>query len=177
MPKFTDERIQEMLKGRRAVKTYPFPGLEDVEVGLRALTDNEIDDARMAAQRHVKERKADLDVDPFLFDRECQRQVLWRAVVDPESDPDEPEPFFPSFRDVRQLDGPIVQALWDAYEEHQEYVSPIRTLDPTQLREFIDALGKDKAPDVLLTGFAHDTLRRCVLSMASKLRETSPKSR
>lgn len=177
MATFNDDQIQEMLRGRRAVRRVPFPGSEGRHhIGIRVLVDDEVDACRLAAVRYCKERGADLSADPEFLDREIQRQIVWRSTVDPDASGDDPPAFFPSFKDVRKLDTVTVEALFNAYLEHQEWVSPIRTLTVEQVRELVDALGKATLPEQALDDLSRDTLRLCVRSMASVLRESSPAS-
>ena len=175
---FSEERVREILLGRRAVRTIDMPGFPGVKVGIRILYEFEIDSARVEAAKYVRDRAKEvlfdaaalLAIEPELFDRECQRQVLQRAVIDADSDPTSPRPFFPSDLDVRQLDSVTVRALWDAYAEHQEWVSPRYSLSDEDVEKLVDALGKESAPGVTLAHFERDTLESCVRSMASRLR-------
>ncbi len=171
MGTFNDERVREMLRGRLAVKPVPFPGLEGVDIGIRALADAEVDSARVRATQYVKEQRVDLDVDTGFLDREIQRQLIWRSTSDPSDESKDPAPFFGSDKDVRRLDPPTIAALWALYVEHQEHISPVRTLDKQELKEMVDALGK--GPVAGLIHLSPATLRACVHSMASAIRERS----
>ncbi|MEQ8721041.1 MAG: hypothetical protein RID81_07175 [Sandaracinaceae bacterium] len=172
MATFDDERIRAMLRGRRDVRRYPFPGLEGVEVGIRILSDDDLDNARLEAQRYSRKVKADLEADPDFIARETERQIVWRSCVDPEDTSAEPRRFFPSDADVRTLDSVTVRTLLDSYMEHQEYVYPWNELDESEVGALVEALGKERTPGVLLAHFAPDTLRRCVRTMARMLRGT-----
>lgn len=172
---FTSEHLQAILRGRREVRPVPFPGADGVRIGVRILVDEELDYARIEAQRYVKKLGVDLDVDPELLDREVERQVIWRAFVNVEN-PEHPA-FFPSDRDVRSLDSVTVRALFNLYREHQEYVSPLIALDEGGQKALIDALGKGLDPEVAFSAFDSNTLRRLCLSMASQLRASAPTSK
>lgn len=183
MAKITDERVREMLLGRRAVRLYNVPGLE-VPVGMRLLADHEIDSARLAAQRHIAnlclKRSLDpekvLGADPELLDREIERQIVWRAAIDPDTATrPEPEQFFPSDDDVRRVDAALVRALFDAYLDHQEYISPRVTLSAEEVDRVIAEAGKGQL-SLALRHCAPDTLRLFVLSLASRLHDTSRSS-
>ena len=124
-----------MLRGRREVIRLPFPGSEDEnppEIGVRILLEDEIDAARIEAMQFIKS-KADklkmsasemLSIDAELLDREIERQLIYRAILNP--DPEEGkdyEPFFASPQAVRQLDSVLLRSLFHVYDNHQQYVS------------------------------------------------------
>jgi hypothetical protein len=176
MATFTDERIAAMLRGRRQVFRVPFPGSADVEVGFRILTDAELDHCRLEAARQAKKLGADLDADPELLERLIERQIVWRACVDPDSDAEKPGAFFPSASDVATLDSVLVRELSNAYMEVQELVSPRVTLDEAGVKELVDALGKEPGATALLTRFAPPTLIACVRSLAARLRTSASSS-
>lgn len=174
MATFNDDRIRAMLLGRRAVHAVPFPGAgpDGPQIGFRLLLDSDLDAARVQASRHVKTLGGDLDADPELLDRLIERQIVWRACVDPDDSSSDPRPFFPSDHDVGKLDSVMVRSLFRAYLEVQDLVSPHARLTDEQLSELCDALGKEPGATVLLDQFAPETLKRCVRSMASRLRAT-----
>lgn len=184
--KATDERVQEMLKGRRAVRVVTVPGLEDdhpdVKIGLRVLTSDEIADAKINASQYVagvaKERRVSVDelvaIDPSLWDDEYDRQVLFRACVVAEADQSgDREPFFDSPRHVGLFDGVWVQVLHLIYVEHQDYVNPTRSLSDEEARELADTLGKAASAGVMLSRYDAPSLIRLVRTLASRL-ATSP---
>lgn len=177
MATFTDERLRTILRGRRQVFRVPFPGADGVEVGFRILTDADLDHCRLEAQRAAKKMGADLDVDPELLDRLVERQIVWRACVDPD-DPntDTPAAFFPSAADVATLDSVVVRELGNAYMEVQEMVSPRLTLDEAGIKELVDALGKEPGATALLMRFAPPTLIGLVRSLAARLRTSASSS-
>lgn len=172
MASFSDERIAAIVNGRRSVRRIHFAPLA-CDIGVRPLTDFEIDAARLEASRYVKKNAADLDIDPEFYDREVRRQMIWRSIVDPDSPAESPAPFFPSDADVRKLDAAMVHLLFAAYLETQEEIVPSSTLTEEEVDALVDALGKGDGPDRLLIAYGPDTLRRCVRSMASRLRATS----
>ena len=169
MATYSDERIREMIAGRRAPKTYELPLLDGVEASVRVLSEQEIDDARIEAQRYCVKREVNVEIDPDFLERETRRQMIWRAFRDPA---DTERKFFPSDGDVRGLDAELVRALFETYWEHQAHVSPLRTLDKQGVKELAEALGK--APDAAgsLRRFDYDTLLRLSLTLASTLRST-----
>lgn len=174
---FDDARIQQMIRGTRAVKTVPFPGLEGVQVGVRVLLDQEIDDARLGAQQYYERRCSQLGLDasrflqgdPDALDREFQRQMLQRALVDPESPEDDRRPFFPADTDIRRLTSVQVQRLWEVYLDWQDAVYPRELLSKEAIDELVEALKKKDAEKAVLAHFAPDTLASLVRSLAEQL--------
>lgn len=175
-----DARADAILRGRRQVREIEIPAFGGVKVGLRVLLDEEVDGARLETAKWIREKAKEvgfdaaalLAIEPELFDRELQRQTLHRACIDPESDPGNPMPFFPSDESVRKVDSVTVGALWDAFVEHQSWVSPRTAVSDEAIEELVDTLGKDSAPGVTLAHFERATLESCVLSMARRLRAT-----
>lgn len=169
MATFDDARIAEILMGRRAVRVYPLPFAREIEVGVRLLSEQEIDEARLEAQRYVKKVNADVSVDGDFIERETRRQIVWRAFVDAA---DKERPFFASDALVRGLDAEMVTALFELYYEHQSWVSPLRNLDADGVKELADALGKASNAPALLLDCDSATLRSLCISMALALRST-----
>lgn len=177
MARFDDEAIARFLRGRREVARIPFPGLPKTEVGVRILTDDQLDAARLSAAAYCKKRGADVSIDPEFFDRAVQREIVALAIVDPDAPADEPRTFFASAEDVRQLDASILLTLWQSYLAHADAVSPLRKLDESEVRDLVEALGKGSPPAGLLSGLDAGSLRRLSISLALALRERLPTSR
>ena len=180
MAGFGDERIQKVLRGRREVVVVPFPGVEGEEVGVRILTEEDIDAARADAAQHVeleaKRLKLDslrlLSVDPEFMDREFQRQIIARAFFDAEDSPadrSKSKPFFATARAVRQCDAPLVETLYQLYVVHQNSVSPLVELDAEDVKELADALSKGQTSMAILGAYDAPTLRSLVLSIVHRL--------
>lgn len=180
--KFDDARIRAMLRGRREVRLVPLPGFgvsdEPVLVGIRILTEEEIDDSRAEAQQYViglaKKHKLDaremLSLDAEVLDREIQRQQVFRAFLEPEKNVDEAhKPFFVAPSGVRQLDSVMQQTLIKLYEDHQNYVDPHSALDEEEVAELVEALGKEQGVPAVLGLFDAPTLRIFVHSLAARL--------
>jgi len=173
-----DERVRAMLSGRRFVRVIPFPGSDDISVGLRVLTEREIDEARLDAISYVRgeadKRRIDpvqmLAIDSQLVDREAERAMLFRACIDPETASDaDPKRFFDTQERLRQIDSVIVKSLFEAYLDHQDYVSPYRLLSDDEARELADAISKGQSATALLAQFDAPMLRRLLRSMAALL--------
>jgi hypothetical protein len=180
VPNFSDERITAMLLGRRAVRVMPMPGMDegsDVVIGVRILTDEEIDAARCESVQYVnaqaKRYRLDsrdmLSVDGELLDREIERQMVFRAFVDPDKTEGDYKPFFVSPQAVRQVDSVLQRTLFHIYLDHQNYVSPLRALDDEQARELAETLGKGPNATVALGLCDAASLRSLVHTLAVQL--------
>ena len=173
--KFDDERLQGILQARRVLGRAPFPGQDEVEVGVRLLTDREIDLARFEAQMYLEMqcKKVHLslaefvNVDPESLDREHQRQVIFRAFVDPETPADRPAKFFASIEQVRGLDSVVVQQLWELYVDWQDTVNPRLRLKEEEVEALSDALKKEHGK-ILLAQYERNTLASLVRIMAAR---------
>jgi hypothetical protein len=177
MGTFADLKVAALLSGRRKIGRFPFPGLVGVECGVRLLSDREIDDARAEAAMYIEARwkrtgfgaEAAVRIDPESLEREHIRQVLVRALVDPDSDVDKPAMFFASVEKVRDLDSTVVQALWEQYEDWHNAIDPRLSLSEDEVRELAEALKKEPNEPVLLAHYPPATLRSLLRSMASLL--------
>ena len=176
-----------MLRGRRAVRLVPFPGFgtdeEPIHVGVRILTEEEVDAARTEATQYVeglaRKYKVDaremLSLDAETLDREVQRQLVFRAFMDPEkvdADGVMRAPFFVAAQGVRQLDTVMQQTLFNVYLDHQNYVNPMRGMSEGEVAELSEALGKGAEPPVLLGLYDAPTLRSLVHILAGQLRSS-----
>lgn len=168
---YSDARIREMIAGRKAPKAYEVPGLDGVRVAIQLLSDEDIDNCRIEAQRYCARQKVDVDIDPDFLERETRRQIIWRSM----REVDHPErPFFASDREVREVDAELLAMMFALYFEHQAWVSPMRALNREQVQELAEVLGKaprDTAP-AILAGYDSSTLRDLCISLASALRES-----
>lgn len=172
MAKWTDERVSAVIQGRLKLKVKHIPQLK-CDVAFRLLTEDELDGAKLEAQRYAKRKGSNSEIDPEFMERELERQLVWRSVFDADTiNSEHPEPFFPSDADVRSLDSALVRALSTAYMECQEEANPALSLSKEQVDELVAQLGKEQAVDVFLNGCEHSTLRLFVRSMAQRLRET-----
>lgn len=173
----TEVNLGRMLQGRRAIGRIPFPGVPGLEAGVRLLSDREIDDARADAmlylQMRCKPRGFSVEdfvrIDPDSLEREHERQVIVRAIVDPDSDPEKPTPYFASVEKVRDLDSLVIQRLWEHYTDWHDAVDPRVGLDEGQIDDLIDAIKKEPGEPVILAHLEHVTLRRLLRSLASRL--------
>lgn len=177
MARFTDERVQAIVAGRRSVGRVAFPGQTDVEVGVRLLTERDIDLARFEAQMYLERqaKKLRLDMvdlvrtDPESLDREHQRQVILAAFVDPDSPAERPRSFFDDIEQVRSLDSVLTQRLWELYVEWQDTVNPRYSLTEEEVTALLDALKDEPVAKVLLGTFERETLQSLVRFLGSQL--------
>lgn len=167
MAKWTDESVRAALGGRFKVHTYPFPGKQEISVGIKLLTDAELDKVRLQAVVYAKGQQADLNFDPDFLDRAIHRELISRAFVDPEK-PE--EPFFPSQNDVAELDNLTVRSLYELYVTHQQALDPYAFCPPEQIEQLAESLGKSESSVGLLNLYDAPTLRSLLLSTALKLR-------
>lgn len=176
MARFSDEGIKTILLGRRAVSRVPFPLApvdSGLEVGIRSLSDREIDQARMDAQGYLEgackrgdqpmERVVALDRD--FLDREHERQIIALSCVDPD---DPTRPFFDHVTQVRELDSVMVRRLWQLYLAHIDTVNPYRTLTDAQVKGLVDALKKEPKSLAILEAFERDTLISLLRTLVSQ---------
>lgn len=179
MAAFNDSKIRAMILGpKRAFRTLEFPGRPDVRIAVRALTEREIDACRVEAQRQffalckAREWAAEkvIDIDPLLHARLVDRQIVWRAFYDPDTVTAEtPTPFFASDSDLAELDSVTLSDLMAAYAEHQEYVSPSRSLAVEEVERLVEAMGKVHEPAIVLRSLARDSLESFALSTVRQL--------
>gem|GEM_PF-5791473 len=186
MAKFTDERVSAVLQGPRRFRIIDFPGHEEIKVAVRCLTEAELDGCRIGAQVEVRQMASQrgwtpeslVDVDISLIDTLTERQIVWRAFYDPETvdrDGVKPDQFFPSDSDVAGLDSPTRMRLYEAYLEHQDWVSPMRALDEQDVKELAEAIKKEGTSEESLAMFEPRTLRRLLIfTVLSAQSETSP---
>lgn len=171
MAKYSDEAIRVALRGRQAVQRYPFPGKPDLEVGLKLLSDAELDGVRLEAVELCKRAKAELLADPEFLDRMIHRETVSRAYVDIDQ-PD--EPFFSSQREVAELDNLTVRSLFELYKAHHEAMDPFLYASPEEVGSLVESLKKSSQPLAVLSLYDLSTLRHCVISMVSMQRVTPP---
>lgn len=185
MAKFSDEQVAAALRGTRAFSVYPMPGHPEIQVAVRLLSDQEIDDARRAGQVSIREwaraRSYDpttvVDIDPEAFTRATQREMIFAAFYDAATvGSAKPERFFLTPQEISSLGSNDVNALFELYSQHQQSVSPMRTAEAEEVEELERALGKGPLVPAHLGGFDRSTLIRLLLSTAKRL-STSPTSR
>lgn len=178
MPDIRDEQVRALLAGRRAIRRVPYPGAPEIEIGIRVLSETEIDDARFDANDYLEKRakKAGTNLDAFLardpdtYSREHERQIIQRATFNVDTlDEPKPYPFFPSIGELRSIDGATVSQLFAQYLDLLDAIDPKLRLTDEQKEEFITLLGKGPTEPVLLAQFAPDTLRDLLRIMAARL--------
>jgi hypothetical protein len=179
---WSDDRWQAMLKGRRAVRVVPMPGMpegEDAVVGVRILSDDELDDALKQATTFVLHRAKSMGVsaelvmavDSDVRMRELERCIVAKAFVQPEPDAatGKHAPFFEAGATaLRAMDSVLVRQFFEAYSEHQEFVNPSRFTE-ADLEALVNDLGKGLGAEAGLLTLSAPSLRTCVLILAARL--------
>ncbi len=183
--KFTDQQLQEIVRGARAFRTIPYPGAPPesaIMVAVRNLTEAELDACRLEAMAKLRAfcetRKWDpttvVDMDPSLLLRYQDREIVLWAFYDPDTTARErPERFFPTIRDVEMLDATTLARLRLSYDEHSEWVSPMRRMETKEVEELVTSLGNASSASAELSRFERSTLVRLCISLASALRSTT----
>lgn len=179
MPRFnTSERIRALITNPTKPRVVDYPGHPDVQIGIRALFDTELDGCRVEAMRRIhdiaKARRWDpvqtSDLDPSLLERFVEREIVLRAVLDPDTVEDEkPIPFFSNDHELSQVGATGVKDLMNVYLEHQEWTNPNLTLGPDEEKELVEELGKGQSAGLYLTGFEPAILRRLLISTVNRL--------
>lgn len=177
--RFDDAAIQGILAGRRVIGRAAFPGKHDLTIGVRLLSEREIDLSRFAAQMYLERqaKKVQLSlidfvrVDPESLDREHQREVLLHAFCDPDSPDEKPIPFFDNIEQVRSLDSVLCQQLWEVYVDWQDTINPRISLSEEEVAALVAALKEEQTASLVLAPFDRETLCSLLRSMAS-LRST-----
>lgn len=179
-----DEHVAAMLLGRRAIRVVPLPGFVPVgdepvpTIGVRILTEGDLDAARvdaiqyaelLARKRNIETRRM-LELDAEILDRELQRAIVFRAFVEPTEAPlkpgEEPKTFFDSITRIRQhVDSVLLKAFFEVYCEHQEFVSPYRSMNDDEAKELADTLSKEPNVGAFLALYDAPSLRRLVLTL------------
>lgn len=175
--RFDDTAIQGILDERRVIGRTHFPGSKTIEIGLRVISDFEIDTARFQAQIYLEHRckRAQLtlldfaNIDPEGIEREQQRQTLLVACVDAESEDDDPRPFFAHIEQVRGLDSVLIAQLWDAYTDFTDSISPRLNLSEEEVADLVASLKDEREAKALLAAFDRDTLQSLLRTMAAEL--------
>ena len=169
--RFDDAAVQGMIQARRAIGTAQFPGQPDVKIGIRLVSERDVDLARFHGHlyldtqcKKVELRLSDyVGIDPESLDRETQRQVILVAILDlDQSTPDNPVPFFSNIEQVRSLDTVCFQQIWEAYADWQDAVNPKLNLTEEKVKELGDILKAEPDAKVVLAHIAPDTLRGLV---------------
>lgn len=168
MAKYSDESVRVALRGRFAVRKYPFPGQPGLEVACKLLSDAELDGVRLEAVEFCKRKKAELAADPEFLDRLIHRETVSRAFYDAANTE---ESFFGSQADVAELDNLTVRSLYELYISHAQSMDPYAYCAPEEVEALAEQLGKSESSAGLLNLFDAVTLRSLLLSMALRLRE------
>lgn len=166
--KFSDDVVSGALFARHAIRSYPFPGLDKVEFGMRMLHGGEIAQIRVDAVAYVKERRIDLIMDPEFLDLVISRMTLLAACFDLS----DAKPFFGSLEQVLRLDAPLARTLYELYLTHCQTFDPLtHSMTVEEVNTVIAQLGKSETGPARLSLLGPDLLLIFAISMAHRLRE------
>jgi len=179
--RFDDAQIQAIILGRRAIGRSAFPGAADAEIGVQLLSERQIDLSRFEAQMYLEGQAKKLQlslidfvqVDPESLDREHQRQVIFRSIVEHDSSVEKPSGFFQSIEQVRSLDSVLCQQLWEIYVDWQDVVNPRLALSEEEVTELAANLKDGLAETAILAPLERSTLTALVRILAAQV-PTSP---
>jgi hypothetical protein len=121
------------------------------------------------ARRYKLDAREMLSMDGEVLDREIQRQLVYRAFLNPDKGEGDYKPFFAAPQAVRQLDSVMQQTLFHCYLDHQNYISPLRDMDEAEARELAEALGKGQKAAATLALYDAPSLRTLVHILAAQL--------
>lgn len=181
----TGDELAPVLAGKRAFASVLLPGTDRV-IAVRVLTEHEIALARMRAiatlKKHCDDQRWDIavvaDVDPMLLESFQRREVVQAAFFDVDtisSTTSSPRPVWSTARVLaEQVDVTTLARLFELYSEHQDTVSPFRSMDDETVQKAVDELGKEQpgtaTAHVFFGGLERSTLVRWCTSMALALR-------
>jgi len=173
-----ESRLAAMMQGKRKLRTFTWPGSSpEWKCGIVVLTEEEIEEAGIEASVRLEDARKRMDAINYQerFAQECSVQLLWRALIDPETH----RPVALTADELRQhLTTDLMAYFVDIYNEHQMQMSPI-SMDPTlskrETREVIEALKKDPE-DLLIGAYGADALRHLLRSSVKQIVD-SPSSK
>ena len=169
MSKFAE--LSAALSARRAIHPYPFPGLEGHTVGIRTLSESELDMVRLEAARFCKGKAVEAVLDPEFFDRVVQRLTLLHACFDLE---EKHGKFFATHEEVTQLGPHLFRSLYELYCAHVQSMDPLAYCTPEEVEVLVEQLGKSEIAAARLSLFDRPTLQSFALSLVNRLRAMSP---
>jgi hypothetical protein len=169
--RFSDESVRLALCSPQAPRRYPLPGNTKIEVGVKLLTDAEMDGVRLRAQDTAKRKKADLLIDgERFFERLIFREIIAAAFVDPDA---EGVPFFADESEVARIDNHLVMQLYELYVAHAQSMDPYAYCPPEQIEELADTIKKSENAVGLVNLYDGPTRASLIVSLALRLREMS----
>lgn len=168
------DEISSALAGRRVIREYPFPGLDGTLVGVRALSDDELDEIRLTAAAVCKTKGVDMVIDPSFVDRLIHRMTIAKAFFDVDKTQDR---FFRSHEQVAELDNLLVITLYELYCTNVQRSDPYLYATKEKVEEIAETLGKSPSAEASMSLFDRPTLLSLSLSLARRLRETLPTPR
>lgn len=171
------KEIRKLLAARRAPVATKLPS-SDIPCSMRLLSDREIDEAKIAAFKHLENKCKDegvdvlrfLTADPEAYDRERARQVVFRSTLQAPKDEEDDEParFFSSAEAVRELDSVVIAALLNVYEDVQDVRTAHREIPEATIEAFLDTTKEDRTFPGSLSTLDARTLRALVRALVTR---------
>ena len=168
--------IEKLKAGQRNVRIVTFPGTDEM-VGIRVLSEGDIQEAAFWTERRFKENKIEYSAATVgVYLAENNTQVLFRALVNParkEADGSHAL-MFASDDELRWHLTPDAKAiLVDEYNAHQEECSPsVAALSQEELDALVEGVKKNRT---IGTDLSSNALRQLISFMAGQL-ATLPKA-
>lgn len=173
-------KLAQLKSGARPTKIIKWPGT-DVDVALRVPTELEYERARYEAWA-VLEKSSPKGIDPdkmrggILYESEVISRALFAALVDPASGPIQ-APFCASLEDLKKNSTPqeralLIRELADFTNETDPDLDTEAGIESANA--IADEIEKKRlgraAMELLLNATPPRTLRRCIITMAERLR-------
>jgi hypothetical protein len=174
MAKYSDQEVSAAVFARRAIQAYPFPGLDNVRVGVRVLDETEVDALRLEAARICKLKHVEAVLDPDFFDRMVHRLTVLAAFFDIDTKHDK---FFASYEEVSRLDTLLLRTLYELYCTHVQSMDPLAYCSAEEVDVLVEQLGKSEFVAARMSLFDKPTVVSFALSLAHRLRSMSGTSK
>jgi len=161
------EDVRKMRRGTNTYDVFTFPFMDDVYIGMRVLTQDEI--IRATNIGREKAKKDFKDISNWEDNAYATKEMLFMAVVKATSDTEyTQEPFFANAEEVWELNLDEIKMLEEHYTEVQGKYTPFYNI---KTPEEFDTLISDlkKKPQIGMS-LSTDTLRTLVLYMAASIK-------
>ncbi len=162
--------IEKLKAGKRYIRKMKFPGT-DIEIGIQALNEDNLQQALFDTERHFKSAGIEVSTTTIgAYEKELITQTLLLALVDP-SKPQQNGTYPQLFTSADNLRSTFVsQAVKDelveAYNDLQNEVNPkLSAMSDAEIVALWDTVKKN--PDSL-TSLSSDTLRQLLRFTASR---------
>lgn len=155
-----------MRRGTNTYEIYPFPYMEDVFVGIRVLTHDEIMRASNIGREKANKSLTNANEDEQI--KFASREILFNAVVKATNDTEcSSEAFFSNAEEVGELTLDEINLLLEHYNEVQQKFIPQQDLNsPEEFDALIEDLKKKPQIGMSLSTY---TLRMVLLYSVARL--------